>query len=61
MAETEGEKSSRGCRCSPEMMFPCMGMVMGAIFFGFAFYAVRQWSRVRLKALEVRLRELEKA
>lgn len=41
------------------MMIPCMGMLTGIIFFGVMFYAVRQWSKVRLRQLEVRERELK--
>jgi hypothetical protein len=37
-----------------------MGMMLGFVFFGVVFYVARQWSKVRMKSLEVRALELEK-
>jgi hypothetical protein len=37
-----------------------MGMMTGMAFFALVFYVARQWSKVRMKSLEVRALELEK-
>jgi len=37
-----------------------MGMITGMAFFALVFYIVRQWSKMRMKSLEIKALELQK-
>jgi len=41
-------------------MIPCMGMMVSIIVFGVIFYVARQWSKVRMRSLEIKALELQK-